>query len=195
MFYYISLKNREDSFMKHKALMIALFTILLPMLAFSADNTHATKPKTPTLTPAQRNLQTIKALYSAINNKNDQKAASFFNSSYTVEFLGKINGHTIDSNMSQSTQDLSKKLAYIDYVFPDHQTHLFNTIAQKNQVFVYTITVAKKTEPFLESGPIDKYMKIVNFNIFQFDDNGKINQVTILWNEPTSMKKLAYMIL
>lgn len=181
--------------MKHRLLITLLLICFLPALAICADNNSKPAPTAPTIAPAQRNLQSVKNFYDAVNKKDMNSALAIFNGNYTVKFVGTLDGHTIDAQMSQTVNDLKTKLGYIDYIMPDHQTHLFNTIAEGNQVFVYAVTVARKTEPFLEAAPIDKQVKIINFNIFQFDNNGKVEQITILWNEPTAIKKLAYMVL
>lgn len=98
----------------------------------------------------------------------------------------------------ESTQVLTNLQHFIDnwnVAFPDHQTKIITILAQNNYVFTYTMTTGTQTGEFLGIAPTHKKTTKISYDVFAFNDAGKIIQFSQQWNELEIMTQLGYIVL
>lgn len=139
--------------------------------------------KAENISKAQRNKETI------------MKLASMENEHLTSEAIETL--FTKDAVIEVPNSITTVKTAFDDWAlaFPDRKTKIVNIIAQNNYVFDAAVITGTQTGLFWGIAPTNKKITKVSYNIFTFNDAGKIVQFSQQWNEVEVMKQLGYIVL
>jgi predicted ester cyclase len=135
------------------------------------------------LSKAERNKQAVIEFFHLENqHKPVSEIEKMFDKNAVIESL-------------DSLITIQQALALWDVAFPDRNTKIMNLIAQNNYVFADTVTTGTQTGIFWGIAPTNKKIREVSYDIFTFNEAGKIIQFSQQWNELEVMKQLGYIVL
>jgi len=120
------------------------------------------------------------------NNKDLEKLKSIS----TEDLVRNLNGIKVAS--SQKEMEANLKVYFNG--FPNLKVTLNNTYVKNNMLFTYWTFEGTNTGVFGESPATGKKVKVSGFSIVHFNENGKMIQEDIYFNELEFLQQLGYTI-
>lgn len=119
-----------------------------------------------------------------LNNKDEAE----INALVTDNYIRNMNGITVVSNKSE----LKARLQLYTIGFPDHNMLLSNSNVCENQGFVNWVFTGTHTGQFADVIATGKKVKINGFSHLYFNEDGKIYQEDIFYNELELLQQLGF---
>ncbi len=152
---------------------------------------------TPSANPSksvfyENNLDLIKDYYNSFQDVDNEKLTTLLADEYRINNLSNIQD-TAYSKFTTMSKNLKIRAAALKKAFPDYTLQYGEFVADGNKV-VATITLSGTQKgPFLGVAPTNKPIHIKFVDIFTIE-NGKIIELSQMWNELSVMKQMGYIV-
>lgn len=146
------------------------------------DNKNTTVDIDNQIDTEKNNLESTIGAY--LNNKDEAE----INALVTDNYVRNMNGITVVSNKSE----LKARLHLYTIGFPDHNMLLSNSNVCENQGFVNWVFTGTHTGQFADVIATGKKVKINGFSHLYFNEEGKIYQEDIFYNELELLQQLGF---
>jgi steroid delta-isomerase-like uncharacterized protein len=152
---------------------------------------------TPSVNPSksivyENHIDLIKDYYLAFQDVDNEKLTSLLADEYRINNLSNIQDTTY-SKFTTMSKNLKIRAAALKKAFPDYTLQYGEFLADGNKV-VATITLSGTQKgPFLGVAPTNKPIHIKFVDIFTIE-NGKIIELSQMWNELSVMKQMGYIV-
>jgi hypothetical protein len=140
----------------------------------------------------ENNLDLVKDYYSAFQDVDNEKLSSLLAEEYRINNLSNIQD-TAYSKFTTMSKNLKIRAAALKKAFPDYTLQYGDFVYDGNKV-VATITLSGTQKgPFLGIAPTNKPIHLKFVDIFTIE-NGKIVEISQMWNELSVMKQIGYIV-
>ncbi|MCK0134649.1 ester cyclase [Arenibacter sp. S6351L] len=166
-----------------------MFLIFMVIGCVSCKNNKAQKGN-ENLEMSSNNIMvaTKNNLETTINAYLNHKGEKEIDSLVTEDYLRNMNGIPVVTNKAE----LKARLKLYGNGFPDYNITLNNSIVCNNQGYVNWIFTGTNTGEFAEVMATGKKVRISGFSHFYFNEEGRIYQEDMFYNELEFLQQLGY---
>ena len=161
---------------------LRLLSILLVLLV-SSCNWNTGKQKADTIDMTMR-----KNFESFINNAWNKKDMDSLRSISITNYNRELNG----INVAENLNELEANMNIYFQGFPDLKVSILDTTIKNNQLFAQWTFEGTNTGVFGETAATGKHVVVSGFSELTFDNQGKISEEKIYYNELQLLQQLGY---
>jgi len=135
----------------------------------------------------------VEEFYTAFQEQDIKTIKELLAPNYVV----KDKGAAYDTSYSKYdafSKKITVRMKALGEALPNYKLSLLEMIGEKNKVVARLQITGVQKGPFLGIEPMNKPLIINMFAIFTID-NGKITEITEIWNEFSLMQQIGYIVL
>lgn len=183
--------------MKGLAIIAAGSLLLTPFSAQCESLKVSSKIITPSATPSKsKGYETlgemIKDFYLAFQDVDNEKLSSLLSEDYQVVNISNIQDSAY-TKFTTMSKNLKIRAAALKKAFPDYTLQMGDFIVDNNKVVAIVTLSGTQKGPFLGISPTNKPIHIKFVDVFKIE-NGKIKELSQMWNELSVMKQIGYIV-
>ncbi len=183
--------------MKFIAIFTTSFLLFFPSLIRSEPSPIVGKIITPSSSPSkpavyQSNRDLIQNFYTAFQEVDNENLSALLAEDYRINNLSNIQDASY-TKFTTMSKNLKIRAAALKKAFPDYTLQFGDFIVDGSKVVVAVTLSGTQKGPFLGIAPTNKPIHFKFIDIFTIE-NGKITELSQMWNELSVMKQLGYIV-